>query len=167
MTDMSSNSVRDLYMTAHEYDYDVIRLATVKALGWGDAAMDMDAIEINVDSANYTSVDVTAREATIRGITAWGFSLVTFPGCPAIVISTSTFVHERVRGKGLGRLLRLTKDAICQRAGFDEVQCTVDVDNHAQVHILLTDGWQSINEQVNTSTEHLVRQYKKSLRKKD
>ncbi len=84
-----------------------------------------------------------------------GFRMTEYPGNCGIVISHAAYVAEGYRGRGIGQYLHQLRIEIAQRAGYTLLQCTTQVINDNQNHILRKNGWQTVDTFINTRTTNV------------
>lgn len=69
------------------------------------------------------------------------FRLSYFPMCRHILVSTDAEVSEKVRGKGLGKILHRLRLELAKSGLVQMLLCTARADNEAQNKILLANDW--------------------------
>lgn len=88
----------------------------------------------------------------------------TLPGCSQVGVSHSVFIPPDLRGKGLGKKANAIRLGYMQEhLCYDYALCTVDLNNARQVHILIENGWQKLDEFISSKTGHRVALYGRRL----
>jgi len=94
----------------------------------------LDGAYIEHDGARYWWV----YDAQGQEITRW--ECRPFPGCAALVVTTSIELRENLRGQGLGKYFHELRRRAYKAAGFQGEVCTVRSDSEAQNAIVTHEG---------------------------
>lgn len=89
--------------------------------------------------------------------------LDSLPGCTQVAVSHSVFVPPSIRGQGKGKAANERRCQDAYALGYDYIMCTSDAANVAQNHILVENGWKSIDRFVSRKTGHTVLLWGKQL----
>jgi hypothetical protein len=112
---------------------------------------------------DYRQFAVAASDDPIRGgmFARWftSFSVVQFPGCCAIGVSTGTAVNPDFQRKGINRLGMQLRIAIARYSGWTSLICTDKTTNTPSIRTISGAGFQQIHQLVNRRTENKVGVY--------
>jgi hypothetical protein len=70
------------------------------------------------------------------------FSFKSIQGCRAVVVSYNTWVHDELRGMGIGGKMQAMKDWLARRLKVSALICTTLDNNNVQNHHLKKFGWE-------------------------
>lgn len=84
------------------------------------------------------------------------FSLVEFPGCCAILVSTGAKVNPDYRNRGINRLTNEFRQDIAKFCGYSALICTDVAQNYPQRRVLAHNSFKDIYSLKNSRTGNLV-----------
>lgn len=85
-----------------------------------------------------------------------GFQLVEQVNCCGVLVSTRTYVHDRVKDEGYAQEMMELKIALAREFGYSAMLATVVMKNEAEVHILEKFGWKCGETFTNARTKNLL-----------
>lgn len=91
------------------------------------------------------------------------YSLSPLPGCCGVVVSHNAYVSCNVEGYGLGDYFHKERLGLMKDLGYSCSLCTVTGQNEKQKHILTKNGWNKVDEFVNSRTKNTVEIWTKHL----
>lgn len=94
---------------------------------------------------------------------ATGFTLAAMPGCCGVLVSTSSFVQEEWRGRGIGTFMQSIKEWIAREFQVGCLLATVVKGNQPEEKLLRKTGWNPVSEFVNPKTGNTINVWKKEL----